>query len=193
MNISEVSQQLSSLLSKAGSLFLSATDDFASNLTVGQVIKGKVLRSYDSGRYLVDFNGQEKVVDSSVPLKTGELIQGRVIGIGEKVELKRMPLAADAKPEAHAPDIQARAFLGNKWDVMVRDAMLNYQVKLSAQDRDLISSLLKNSPVPERTLLAAIALMKQGLPASDLFMQLLGELQLKDRNLKLYPPSQQAP
>ena len=193
MNISEVSQQLSGLLNKASSLFLAASDDFAKNLTMGQIIKGKVLRSYDAGRYLVDFNGHEKVVDSAVPLKTGELIQGRVIGIGEKVELKRIAVAAEQVSENAAADVQSRNFLGNKWDPVLRDIMLKYQIKLSTQEKNAMVSMLKNAQQPEHAVLAAVALMKQGLPMSEQLIQLLNALQEQKNSLKLFPTSQLAP
>lgn len=193
MNISEVSQQLSGLLSKAGSLFLAATDDFATNLSMGQIIKGKVLRSYDHGRYLMDFNGHEKVVDSAVPLTTGELIQGRVVGIGDKVELKRIPIVADHKAETVLPDLNSRGFLGNKWESLLRDVMLQYQIKLSAQEKNMLVNVLKSTQLPEHAVLSAVAMLKQGLPLSEQIIQLLNELQNKDRNLKLYPVAQKAP
>ena len=193
MNIAEVSQQLSGLLSKASSLFLAATDDFAKNLTMGQMIKGKVLRSYDAGRYAVDFNGHEKVVDSSIPLKTGEVIQGRVVAIGDKVELKRIHVANDAVHESAPRERQTQNFLGNKWDVLLRDIALKYQLKLSAQDKSALTGMLKAARLPEQTLLAAVVLMKQGLPISEQLMQMLNALQDKQTQLKLYPAAQLAP
>src|SRR4051794_27821265 len=80
----------SQLARGASSISFTSGDDFASKLTLGQIIKGRVLLSYEGGRYLVDFNGHQKVVDSAVPLRSDEILYGRVIGLSEKVELQRI-------------------------------------------------------------------------------------------------------
>ncbi len=189
MNISEVSQQLSSLLSKAGSLFLAANDDFTNQLTIGQILKGKMLRSYDGGRYAVDFNGQEKIVDSSVPLKTGELIYGRVVRLGDKVELKRLAVPGEY---SQLSETQSRPqILSSKWESMLLEAMQDFHVEFSAQEKTTIISMLKRVEQPQSLLMSAIALVKQNLPVSEQLLQLLSEL--KKERFSLLPVDQVAP
>ena len=53
-------------------LLLQGDADFAARLTLGQIIKGRVLRAYDQQRYAVEFDGQRRTVDSAVPLTVGE-------------------------------------------------------------------------------------------------------------------------
>ena len=48
---------LSSLARGAPSISFTGGGDFASKLTLGQIIKGRVLRSYEGGRYAIDFGG----------------------------------------------------------------------------------------------------------------------------------------
>ena len=60
-------------------------------LSLGQIVKARVLKHYEGGRYLVSLEGRERVVDSSVPLNTGELVRGRVIAVGERIELQPLP------------------------------------------------------------------------------------------------------
>ncbi len=189
MNISEVSQQLSSLLSKAGSLFLTANDDFTNQLTIGQILKGKMLRSYEGGRYAVDFNGQEKIVDSSVPLKTGELIYGRVVGLGDKVELKRLAVPGE---NSQLSETQPRPqILSSKWESMLREAMQDFHVEFSAQEKTAIISMLKRVEQPQSLLMSAIALVKQNLPVSEQLLQLMSEF--KKERFSLLPVDQVAP
>ena len=91
------------LRTSANRLFLPGASDFAGGLNLGQIIKGKVMRQYDGGRYLVSFGGHERVVDSSVPLTSGELIHGRVIGLGERVELQRVYPGEESDTSAPKP------------------------------------------------------------------------------------------
>lgn len=193
MNIGEVSQQLAGLLSKASSMFLAANDDFASQLSMGQILKGKVLRSYDQGRYLVEFGGQEKVVDSSVPLKSGELVQGRVVGLGDKVELKRIPTTESSKDGMPSQFSQPGGFLASRWDSMLMETMQKYQARFSAQDRAIIVSQLRKSERPQLVLASALAISKQGLPVSEKLLQWFTDLQTGKQKLSMLPTEQLAP
>ena len=74
----------------ANRLLFAGEDDFAAKLTIGQILKAKVLRHHEGSRYVASFGSGEKVVDSSIPLTPGELIEGRVKSIGKQVELQRV-------------------------------------------------------------------------------------------------------
>ena len=58
-------------------------DSWIKTITAGQILKGRVLRVYSEKKYGVDFSGQERVVDSVVPLSKGDTLTGKVIGIYE--------------------------------------------------------------------------------------------------------------
>lgn len=58
-------------------------DSWIKTITAGQILKGRVLRVYSEKKYGVDFSGQERVVDSVVPLSKGDTLIGKVIGIYE--------------------------------------------------------------------------------------------------------------
>jgi hypothetical protein len=194
MNISELSNQLASMLSKAGSMFLSAGDDFGKELMLGQIIKGKALRSYDGGRYLVAFGGHEKVVDSSVPLKNGETIHGRVVNVGDKVELQRVINSGENNVSAQGEiKAQTNYLLGNKWEGMLRESMLQFNAKFSAAENAMITRLMKNATNPLTIAYSAIALSKQGIVLSEQVIQLLTEMQNKNNKLSMLPIDQSAP
>ncbi|MCW8931130.1 MAG: flagellar hook-length control protein FliK [Gammaproteobacteria bacterium] len=192
MNISEVSQQLASLFNKAGNLIFSANDEFSNQLTIGQIIKGKVLRSYGSERYLVAFQGNEKVVDSSIPLKEGETVQGRVISLGNKIELKRIPQPFNGQENASLLSAN-ETFKGSKWEGMLFEAIKKYQLELSAQERSLLTHLLKKSEHPQNLLMNAIALIKQNISVSEPLLQMLNKLQNQSDSLSLLALNQVAP
>ena len=44
--------------------------ELPSALSLGQIVKARVLKHYEGARYLVSLEGRERVVDSSVPLST---------------------------------------------------------------------------------------------------------------------------
>ena len=58
-------------------------DQWLKSIVAGQILKGRVLRVYADNKYGVDFGGQERIVDSAVPLSRGDLLTGRVVGISE--------------------------------------------------------------------------------------------------------------
>ena len=151
-----------------GALSIPDGGDFAAKLTLGQIIKGRVLRSYEGGRYAVDFGGEEHVVDSSVPLRTGEVLRGRVVGLGERVELQKLaPSAGDAAPPRPEPsDVGVRA--NGRGDEGVRALFERYAVRVDAAALELLQQVSSRLPPAEAqaTALAGLVLAKQSVPIS---------------------------
>lgn len=58
-------------------------DQWLKTITAGQILKGRVLRVYADNKYGVDFRGQERIVDSAVPLSKGDILTGRVLGVND--------------------------------------------------------------------------------------------------------------
>ena len=78
---------------QSGSLLSTAADPgWSDTLTVGQILKARVLRQFGQGRYELDFAGHSRVVDSAVPLSVGDLLHGKVVGLGERVVIERTQL-----------------------------------------------------------------------------------------------------
>jgi len=187
MNINEVGAQLSNILNKSSSLFISSGDSFARELTLGQIIKGKVLRSYDNARYEVSFGGQNKTVDSAVPLKVGESINGRVIGVGEQIEIKKLTVSGENSKT------DAGLIISGKWESLIAQGMRDYHVKFNAQQRADIIKVMKQVDSPNRILLSAVALVKQNMEFNMEMLHLLNKLQTKEKSLSLFEVSQLAP
>lgn len=164
---------LASLSRAAGApqlLLFPGDGDFASTLALGQIIKGRVLRGYEGQRYLVDFDGQQKIVDSSVPLRTDEIIRGRVIGLGEQVQLQRLGAEpASPAPNEAAPQPAAPA-LADKAARTVAELFERYLGKLGAEQMQALQRLVARSPQPDQAALAGLILNKLGLQiAPDFF------------------------
>jgi hypothetical protein len=141
-------------------------------LSLGQIVKARVLRHYDEGgggRYLVSLEGRERVVDSSVPLKTGEIVRGRVVALGDRIELQ--PLAEEnaaaapvAAPKPDAPtDELAAAFAGAG-------------LKLDDEARSALTRALRGAEDPQSLLLSALTLAKIGLPLDPSLMNAIQTL-----------------
>ena len=147
--------------------------EFASGLTIGQIIKGRVLLQYEDSRYLVAFDGRERVVDSSVPLETGEILRGRVIATGDRLELQRLPddrdgdlssLPVKAKGVAEG---RAPAAFPTELDAF----FARYRAELPADGRDVLVRMLRASPDRNLVMLAALTIAKLGLPQNQALLQ----------------------
>jgi hypothetical protein len=150
--------------------------DFKDTLTIGQIIKGRVLRHFEGGRYLVNFSGHNKLVDSSVPLTTNEIVYGKVVGLGERVELSRIKdAAAESVGGAEAPaveragDAEPRAGLAES----LFASLQQYQLALSGPDLHELASLAKSAQDVKPLALGATILHKLGLSPMDREMLIL--------------------
>jgi Flagellar hook-length control protein FliK len=168
MSIQSISAGLTPLSpSTSGRLYLPGAGEFADKLTVGQVIKGRVLRHYEGNRYLVGFDGHERVVDSVVPLKTDELIQGRVLAIGERVELQRIhQLSTDGiadpvstPPVSREPGLFDKA--GQK-EQQLNELLVRYQAHLKPADQVQLLKAVRGAQDANAMSLAGLMLNKLG-------------------------------
>jgi hypothetical protein len=168
MSISGISSGLTSTLqSSSARLFLPGAAEFADKLTIGQILKGRVLRQYDGNRYLVDFGGDTRVVDSAIPLSTGELLHGRVVGLGDRVELQRMPNqdlgdgTRSALSEAATTSIAA----SGSGDILA-NALARFQVNLSPADQTTLMRAVRSATDGSAMTIAGVLLSKLGLTQS---------------------------
>jgi hypothetical protein len=168
MSISGISSGLTPALQGGGGrLFLPGAAEFADKLTIGQILKGRVLRQYDSNRYLVDFGGDSRVVDSAIPLSTGELLHGRVVGLGDRVELQRMPNqdlgdgARSTLPESATTSVA----VSGSGDVLA-NVLARFQVNLSPADQATLMRAIRSATDGSAMTIAGVLLSKLGLTQS---------------------------
>lgn len=160
MNVDGILGALQQGLARAGQgLSLPGDSDFASSLQMGQILKGRVLRHYEGNRYGLNFGGQERVVDSSIPLRNGELIHGRVVGLGETVHLQRLyPGSATSE----ASQSRAPLFGSGPLENGLSQLFERYHVSPDAQQRAAILQTVQAAARPELMALASLVVMKLG-------------------------------
>jgi hypothetical protein len=194
MSVNSITSHLQAALKEAtfNHLSFSGGSGFSDNLTVGQVLKGRVLRHYEGNRYLVDFGGEQKVVDSVVPLRTQELISGKVIAVGERVELRR--LAADVPAEKGTAQAVADHWpLGGKYERLVDRVFERYLGTLSASERGNLLRAVREAPQPETMALAGLALTKIGIALAPEALRAVFEALTQPAKQGLFPPAGEAP
>jgi hypothetical protein len=155
-------------------LFLRGAQAFADSLNIGQIIQGRVLREYEGNRYLVAFGTDERVVDSTLPLTPGEILHGRVVGLGERVELQRV-FARDREPAAQQVSAgEARVGrAANDQGAMIDALFQRYQIPLSEDDRATLLRAVRNAGDGEAMSLAGAMLGKLGLPQTGVLLDAL--------------------
>ena len=132
--------------------------ELPSALSLGQIVKARVLKHYDGGRYLVSLEGRERVVDSSVPLTTGELVRGRVIAVGDRIELQPLPRAAG---ENESEIIDGKV---DEPTDQLGATFAQFGLQLDDTTRGVVTRALKGAVDPQAIVLAAMTLAKLGLP-----------------------------
>lgn len=166
-----------------GRFFLPGAAEFADTLNIGQIIRGRVLRGFDGNgnRYLVAFGNDERVVDSTTPLTTGELLHGQVVGLGDRVELQRVyPRPAPQTARAsNAPVTDPGAGKRQSADVEALGQLLQrYQVELSDSDRAVLTRAARGAADPQAMGLVGAMLSKLGLPQSATLLEAVYRAQL---------------
>jgi hypothetical protein len=152
-------------------LVLQPDPEFASTLTLGQIIKGKVLRQYEGNRYAVSFGGREKVVDSSIPLRNGEILYGRVIGLDDKVQLQRV-YADRSQSVQPAPDSTA-GLIATPAESRVLRLFEQYRAALGAGDLRMLGQLVRTASQPELMALSGLVLNKLGMTLQPVLVRAL--------------------
>lgn len=164
-----------------GRLFLPGAAEFADTLSIGQIIRGRVLRNFEGNRYLVAFGNDERVVDSAIPLTTGEILHGQVIGLGDRVELQRVypgPSKAAARAD-EAPGAELRSGRRPSADLDAIEQLLQrYQVELPDADRAVLMRAARAVADPQAMGLVGAMLSKLGLPQSATLLEAVYRAQL---------------
>jgi len=158
-----------------GAFFLPGASAFADTLSIGQIIQGRVLRGFEDNRYLVAFSGDERVVDSAVPLTAGEILYGRVVGMGDRVELQRVYSSPQHQETIAAKGIDSQPgsapVIAN--GSAIDNILQRYRVDLSEADRAILTRAARAVDEPDAMGLAAAMLSKLGLPQSSALLDVL--------------------
>jgi len=160
--IALVGQALSGLGSQGGG------DPFHATLKLGEIIRGRVMRSIGDGRYAVNFQGHERVVDSTIPLRTDDILHGRVVAVGDRVELQRVRVEAMPAQRADTPALPEAQAAPGGW-TEVRQLLAAWP----AAEQAALARLAAVAGNDEAVLLAARAVARSGLPPSSALVQVV--------------------
>lgn len=173
MSIANITGAVQGALARGGQgLFVEADASFRQTLTIGQILKAKVLRHYEGSRYLVDFTGQQKVVDSAIPLRVGDTVHGRVVALGEQVHLQRV--AADGSAETADPNpkpAKPNAFNAGFNEQLLDQTFVRYQGRLNAEQRAELLKLSARAARPDLMMLSGLVLSKLGMRMTPDFLR----------------------
>jgi flagellar hook-length control protein FliK len=141
-------------------------DAFRATLKLGEIIRGRVVRSLGEGRYAVNFQGQERVVDSTIPFRTDEILHGRVVALGDRVELQRLRTEpAPTRPGEAATVADARAVPATYAELQALVA------SWPPAEQAALARLVADAQSSEAMLLAAAAVARSGLPGSSALVE----------------------
>jgi len=160
--IDGIAASLREALARTGGSLVVQDRDFGANLRLGEIIRGRVLRHYEGGRYLVQFGEHQKVVDSSIPLRVSERFAARVRAIGDRVDLQHLREEGKAAAAAIEP---------GSGEAAPRDELVSllerWNAELDAEAVARVARLARGSAEPSLVRLASVVVSKLGLPASE--------------------------
>lgn len=157
------------------------------SLQIGQVLFGKVLRVYQDKSYLVDLNGQQHVVDSTIPLRQDEVFRGKIVSLGERVVLEKIVAPDSSAIEENT--LPSSGLLDRGLTADLNAFIQQHQNIFSTRDWNTLIRAAKKTDSPQTVLASAVYLQKLSLPfnvsmAVNLSNYLLNDSQLRSTLLK---------
>jgi len=154
----------------AAALLLQTGTDLAARLVLGQIVRAQVLEQQEGNRYLMRILGQTTLAESALPLKAGDVFQGRVVGLQDRVQLERV--------EVHdiQQDVDVSQHVGaSRAAELIEDLFRRYRATLDPRDATALERLVARAARPERMALAGLILRKLGLALDAGLLESLAE------------------
>jgi hypothetical protein len=136
--------------------------DWLKTISLGQIIKGKVLKVYDTNRYGVMIAGQERVVDSTISFQVGQQLSAKVMDIHDnKVSLKLIERSANR-------EIVSTNITESKPQGLVDSLIRQFNMeRLSDAQKQTINDIGRTFGNDTFAIKMALYLAKVGLPISE--------------------------
>jgi hypothetical protein len=169
MSVTQITHLVQGALAKGSGWYVEGDASFTRTLTIGQILKAKVLRHYEGGRYLAEIDGQQKVVDSTIPLRVGEVLHGRVAALGDRVHLQRV--ASETGKQGSQNSTKGLLFADSgQW---LDELFAQYQVNLNSVDRAMLLRQASRASQSQNMALAGLVLSKLGTQITPEFLNAL--------------------
>ncbi len=168
MNITSSSiQQTLNLLTgnQNGSIFVDANETQGQSFKLGTNVSLTINSRINHNTFSATMAGAKNIiVKSDLPLTAKEIIHGKVVGVGDKVEIQRViseKIASDSKDTS----VKTWATLNKSGSAgQYASQLLNsYQVKLTAGEQSELASFLKQKLDNAPVVLSALVLAKIGI------------------------------
>lgn len=154
------------LVSGRQTIYVPEKDHWLASVTVGQILKGRIMRSYGEDRYGVYIAGQERVVDSAVPLSVGDVLYGRVVGVSER-SVSMHIVRNETTQSAVALEQPSQKKMGDpSADPTISALVEQAKVKLDPSAMTMLSKVANDFDSPEMVIKIGLYLAKLGLPVS---------------------------
>lgn len=136
--------------------------DWLKTISLGQIIKGKVLKVYDTNRYGVMIAGQERVVDSTISFQVGQQLSAKVMDIHDnKVSLKLIERSVNR-------EIVSTNITESKPQGLVDSLIRQFNMeRLSDAQKQTINDIGRTFGNDTFAIKMALYLAKVGLPISE--------------------------
>lgn len=136
--------------------------DWLKSISLGQIIKGKVLKVYDTNRYGVIMGGQERIVDSTISFQVGQQLSAKVMDIHDnKVSLKLIERSANR-------DVIPTNLTESKPQSLVDSLIRQFNMEqLSDVQKQAITDIANTFGNDMFAIKVALYLAKVGLPISE--------------------------
>ncbi|MES9851146.1 MAG: flagellar hook-length control protein FliK [Candidatus Thiodiazotropha sp. L084R] len=167
MSVNEVTSIVQGVLAKGGGILVEGDASFTRTLTIGQILKARILRHYEGGRYLAEIDGRQKVVDSAIPFRIGEIFHGRVTALGDKVHIKRTTVDYLSKQ----PDPSSQQSLFGAKEQWLEKLLTQFGASLNTNDRNVLLQQIARSSQPQIMGLSGLILNKLGIDISPEYLR----------------------
>lgn len=169
MSVNQVTNAVQGALARGGGWYVEGDDGFTRTLTIGQILKARILRHYEGGRYLAQIDGQQRVVDSALPLRVGETVQGRVTALDERVTLQRL-MTDPGQQQPPRSTMQSPFSASGQW---LDELLARYEATLNPGERGVLLHQTARVSQPELMALGGVVLSKLGAAITAEFLSAL--------------------
>lgn len=163
-----VSNALGRVLSSGQSIVqLNGKEPWLASLNVGQILKGRIMRQYGDGRYGIHFSGQERIVDSAVPLSVGDVLSGRVVGVSENLVSIQLVRGDQSSSTDNSAEKLPNPLPGNSASLPVAVALMEQtRIHLDPSMLTMVATVAEEFENPAMVIKIGLYLAKLGLPLS---------------------------